>query len=244
MPPPLARYPARQTPLVSLLSAWQTQPPPVATAPHARAPERLAQWLSVADAITLHGALPGLRRARAAKPDAAARPTAAPDLADALSALRTALQRSFVAPPHSRVEPSRATDFAAHHQRYLNHQRRINVALDAFRTHAREVLSQCSPELAELAALDALLQRLLAEREQSLLSRVPVLLKNRFALLRPADDAAAPAADPGAAPNTAWLAAFEQDFQAALLAELELRLQPALGLVEALSQADDSRAAY
>ncbi len=74
---------------------------------------------------------------------------------------------------------------------------------------------------ARLAALDGAMADALAAREQALLAQMPVLLEKHFARLR---QAAAPA----------WLATFSRDMQRLLLAELDLRLQPAQGLLDTL----------
>ena len=72
----------------------------------------------------------------------------------------------------------------------------------------------------------------LGVREQRLLSSVPVFLERRFEHLRKAQTQDDPLLwrQPGG-----WLHTFNQEVQDALLAELEVRLQPALGLIEAFS---------
>ena len=75
-----------------------------------------------------------------------------------------------------------------------------------------------------------MLERMLGARAQQLLSSVPLLLKDRFEQLRrqQAGDT------PDAPPPGAWLDTFAGEFQEALRAELELRLQPVAGMIEAL----------
>ena len=98
------------------------------------------------------------------------------------------------------------------------------MAIDALRGHLRQTLAQATPRLAQLAALDAVLDQMLGGREQKLLAGVPAWLKARFEQLRQShpDD---------------WPPLFEHELQQTLLAELDLRLQPLLGLVEALDAA-------
>ena len=67
------------------------------------------------------------------------------------------------------------------------------------------------------------MDQMLGGREQRLLAGLPAFLKARFEHWRQAEP-------------EAWPAPFEQDLQHALLAELELRLQPLLGMVEALER--------
>jgi predicted ATPase len=74
---------------------------------------------------------------------------------------------------------------------------------------------------------------LLGGRAQHLLSTVPAFLKKRFEQLRrqQADEAGAD----DQPPSMAWSVAFARDMEQALLAELETRLQPIKGMVDALS---------
>ena len=99
----------------------------------------------------------------------------------------------------------------------------METGIGAFRAHVRQALAAASPQLARLAALDATLDQLIGGREQRLLSGVPAFLKARFEQLRQT-------------PSDAWPAVFEQELRQALLAELDLRLQPVTGMIEALGQ--------
>ena len=185
--------------------------------------ERLGGWLDVRDAIALHAAhqaLPALAPRRAAT-----RPAVA-DLQSALHRLRATLRQGIAATPALPVE-AQDSAFAPHHQRCLDLQRRMETAIEPFRAHVRQTLATASPRLARLAALDATLERLLGGREQRLLSGVPAFLKARFEQLRQTQ------------PDH-WPEPFEQELQQALVAELDLRLQPASGLIEALAQASAS----
>jgi hypothetical protein len=223
-------------PLVRLLGAWLPAP---GEAPRQDVAQRLAQWLSVADAIALRGAQPGARSPRAKPPEPGPRAGLADDLTDQLQRLRATLVKSFAPLPvrSGQADPAHATDFAVHHQRYLDHQRRMDLSVEALRAHARQVLTTVSSELADLAEMDALLDQLLRERQQALLSRVPLFLKTRFQQLRPSTEASPDAASEERAATPAWLTEFEQALQACLRAELELRLQPLFGLAEALDNA-------
>lgn len=219
-PPPLLRRPSPRSALVRQLVGYLPAPPDAARQDLA---ERLGGWLDVRDAIALHAAhqaLPALAPRRAAAQPAVA------DLHAALQRLRATLQQGIAAPPALPVEPQDSA-FAPHHQRCLDQQRRMETAIEPFRAHVRHTLAATSPRLARLAALDATLERLLGGREQRLLSGVPAFLKARFEQLRQTrpDD---------------WPEPFEQELQLALVAELDLRLQPVTGLIEALAQASAS----
>ncbi|NIF42246.1 DUF3348 domain-containing protein, partial [Burkholderia sp. Tr-862] len=104
-----------------------------------------------------------------------------------------------------------------------------------------------SSGMARLAALDAIMERVLGARERSLLSAVPALLGTRFERLRDAErqaladaQAAADAGADGGAPSAAvivpstWLESFRDEMRSILLAELEVRFQTVDGLLAAL----------
>ena len=114
----------------------------------------------------------------------------------------------------------------------------MEAALVQLRAQVREALKGGSPALRQLAGLDGVLEKALAERERNLFLNVPLLLEKRFEQLRDAH-ASAPEASSQAdgvarwMQPGGWLAVFCKDLQSVLLAELDLRLQPVLGLVEA-----------
>ena len=89
------------------------------------------------------------------------------------------------------------------------------------------------------AALDAVLEQALATRERNLLATLPLLLAKRFGHLYKAhqealgDRLALDDPEMWMRPG-GWLAMYCRDMQAVLLAELEVRLQPVAGLIEAL----------
>lgn len=122
---------------------------------------------------------------------------------------------------------------------YAALQRDMSLKIAALRNNMRAVLTQASPSLKTLAGLDAAFEGALSEREGKLLSTLPLLLERRFAQWRiehqktlassQQEDNPALWLQPGA-----WLARFCHEFQTVLLAELDVRLQPTLGLLEAL----------
>ena len=207
--------------LVRQIAAWQAAP---ADAPRQDVAERLGDWLNVADAITLHSAHRSLPSVALAKPQPGIAGKSA-DLDAEYAQVRATLAKSIATRQFGRPIVA-STDFPVYHQRYLDQQRRMEMSIEALRAHVRQVLSQTSPRLAQLAALDAVLAQMLAGREQKLLSSVPTFLKACFKALHQAHDA----------DDDSWIATFEQDFQQTLLAELDLRLQPIAGMIEALAQ--------
>ncbi len=131
-----------------------------------------------------------------------------------------------------------ATAYAPYHRFYQAHQRDMELSIQPLRINTRHALAKASPRLRKLADLDATLEKVMRERESKLLAKVPVLLKSRFEQLFKAhqqrlvdtQQADNPAAWTKAG---AWLAHFCNDMQMVLLAELELRLQVTVGLMEA-----------
>jgi hypothetical protein len=149
-------------------------------------------------------------------------------------------------------------DYAVFRQRYQAIQQSMETGIATLRGRLRGMLAAKTPALARLAALDAVMERALGERERTLLGAVPGMLAPHFEKLREAEqqalaaanaesangtgfDAAAqtpeaPEASANAAPLTpgAWLDVFRKDMQSVLLAELEVRFQPVEGLLAAL----------
>ena len=120
----------------------------------------------------------------------------------------------------------------------------MELNIEPLRVNLRTALSQASPALRKLAELDVVMDKVLRVREGHLLARVPVLLKKRFLALYAAHQeqlAASGQPDSPAAWMHAggWLAGFCQNLQTLLLAEVELRLQPSAGLLEAFNQQKD-----
>lgn len=174
--------------------------------------ERLGLWLNAFDAIRLQQAQQAIRAATAA-PRGARKP---PRLADDLAQARAVLARAIARDPLQDAEPE--AGYAPWRDRHLELQRQMDLLIGPLREHAREALGAASLRLRQLAALDATLQEVLAARTQALLPALPALLEQRHRQLKQADE----------------LDRFADDWRQALLAELELRLAPVAGLVEAL----------
>lgn len=217
------------------LAAWL---PEGVSAPRQDLAERLGQWLNVNEAIALRTT----QTAVAAAGKAAARRAAPPvdqqalhtALQQELQRVRAVLTRSIAMRDAShRPDPDDLDiEWALFHQRLGDQQRRMALSVEALRGHVRQALAQTTPELAQLAALDAAMAPLLAGREARLLNTLPAFLKARFAALRQQ------ATDPSdtATDDLRWLLTFAHEFEQTLLAELDLRLQPVIGLIESLHE--------
>lgn len=215
--------------------------------------ERLGQWLSVTDAVPLSAVLNAPAPQIAAASDAPGRSSAAAEAKAALGELRTAFAESLangaaagrtrasirMPDPEPPGSDEAAPDFAPYRRYYQARQREMKARIDPLRRQLRDAVSRRSASLRRLAALDAVFEQALAERERSLLATVPGMLARRFERLHEAHRASL--AKTGAADDPArwlgpggWLARFRTEMHAVARAELELRLQPLDGLVAAL----------
>ncbi len=118
------------------------------------------------------------------------------------------------------------SDFLPFRRRCFTLQQAMEASIGGLRTQLRAAVARLSPQLAQLAALDAAMASALAPREHAQLALMPVLLDKHFTRLRQA-----PAATDQ---DTPWLDTFRQDMRSLLLAERDLRLQPARGLLDTL----------
>ncbi|MFG6486566.1 DUF3348 family protein [Roseateles sp. BYS78W] len=210
-------------PLARLLLQWGVAP--VRTAPVA---ERLGAGLGWADAI-------GLSQVLATPPATGTNPAAQREAKDwataALDRLQAELAAAFddaelaadaAAPaPEGVALADLLAPFRLHH---AQQQRSMAARIATLRERLRPRLTEASGALARLAQLDALFERALATQERERLAGLAALLTKRAESHH--------AADP-----RRWRTRFWADLQRALRAELDLRLQPVQGLVEALHHA-------
>jgi len=193
--------------------------------------ERLSLWLGWTDAIALSAVLNGGAKMAAA----AALPaeTAEEECARVRTELaRSIMQDKVLHPPRGNarrgaaaaVDPGVEEDYSRYGQRYASKQQMMETTIAALRGRLRGRLAAISPEMARLAAVDAVMERVLGAQERTLLASVPSLLEGHFGRLRRRAQAAAPA----------WLDVFRKDMESVLLAELDFRLQPVEGLLAAL----------
>jgi len=219
--------------LAQLLQQWQVLEPLSA---RPALPEQLARWLDWTDAVSLSsvlaGELPGHAGLRgpadAAEPRAAGRARTPAQVRQGLTQVRDGLVAAIATDPLFTATDTEAdaADFAACRRQYQAHQRAMERQLAPWRGAVRALLvRQAAAQdgldgLGELAALDAVMERALGERESHLLSRLPMALERHFMRL-------APDQVPGQA-------AFIKDLQALLGAELEFRLELIEGMLETL----------
>ena len=203
-----------------LLREWGIDP-----VPPTPAAARLGSWLGWADAIAISQVLttpPGRAASEAARIEA--RHWAGGELEQ----LRAQLASGFSPiEPASESEPvsndAALTELLAPHlQHFVQQQRVIASRVSTFRVRLRDRLTSVSDELARLAQWDEYIERALATPERRAVAGLSALLEMR-------------AQKHYAASPRHWRSRLGSDLQRLLRAELDQRLQPVLGLIEALS---------
>ncbi len=209
--------------------------------------DRLSSWLGWTDAIALSAAL---NRAVQARSAGASVSCSAEERECAR--VRTALENTIVGKPMAPASQRRGQlreggqgggeaeevgEYSTYRQRYLSLQKTMATNIGSLRGRLRGVLAS-TPGMAGLAAVDEVMEQGLSAREHSLLAHLPALLEGHFLRLRQVelaaqDDTQMPESLSAATPG-AWLDVFRKDMQSVLLAELDIRLQPVEGLLDAL----------
>ncbi|MBD9390754.1 DUF3348 domain-containing protein [Acidovorax sp. ACV01] len=237
--------------LVLLLQQWaQAHSGPV----RLDVAEQLSQWLSTVDAVKLSRALHALEASQIPSASVglgagavdvralqASLQTARADLTDlatAKAAPSKPVRERADNTPIDGPDPEAGADFAAHAGRYLALQKQMDTKLGALRAQMRQILSAGPADLRRLAALDAVMEQMLGAREQRLWASLPGHLERRMTHLRAAHQQQLAAAGRDDEPQRwalpgGWLFAFEQDLRTLLLAEMQVRLEPLTGLLEA-----------
>lgn len=224
---------------------------------HKHFTERLGQLIDLSDSVALSAAHGKLAKMKMDTPSAAT-PVASNEAVIAeFIRVRTAAVQFIVStftpgegvswlslPTVSSVTPeAELTSYERYQLFYVNHQREIIFKLNKLRADTRSSVSAHSVRLAQLVALDTALDATLAVHTQKLFAGVPRLLGKRFQALYQQHQQAVTDlqsddpqlwGEPGG-----WLDQFNREMQGLLLAELEVRLEPILGLVEALNEEDD-----
>jgi hypothetical protein len=221
--------------------------------------EKLGQWVHFADAITLSAVhSDGIASVPVMLPErqSATRTAVAAEFDRIQALLVNSITQSCLpgkgkthiklpAPPFDLPLDLKAA-YAPYGRFYDAHQRDMEMSIQPLRVNVRAALAKLSPALRKLAELDAMFEKILRDRERQLLAKIPVLLKQRFAQLfnehqQKLADVQQPDKPAGWMQTGGWLARFCHDMQMLLLAEMELRLQPTMGLIEACNEANKQR---
>ena len=207
-----------------------------ATAPVEEVGQQLGDWLNFRQAIALHGLLgqdaPAPTQRRIALPEAESLRAQVQQVHNALhhsisQGTPVAGQPRLDLPPVPQAPFDPSTAYEPFRRYHIAQQRQMQSQIRLLRAMLRSHVAACSAPLQQLAALDASFENILSEREEALLGRLPKLLEKRFsqALKKHLQQ-------PAAAPDT-WLTAWCEQLRAALLAELDTRMQASLGLLKA-----------
>lgn len=116
---------------------------------------------------------------------------------------------------------------------YVALQRDLDASIRNLRTTVRDVISGLSEPLSQLAAIDVALEDTLWDHTRAFFAVIPAFLEKRFEHLFTGESSVSP---------LNGLEQFRRECQGLLLAELEVRLQPALGLLEALEALEEREA--
>ena len=188
--------------------------------------EKLGQWVDIASAITLRA----VHNTGVASPAAPKAPKFGSAIGEEFDRVRAALAQAIAKTdfPKPGGPLDVAPSFEPYRRHYAAQQRDMALKIPRLQARVREVLAGACPALQQLVALDEVFVTMLSEREDKLLSRLPALMEQRFKHLYQQQEQTAQ-------PSDDWLVRFGHEFQTVLLAELDVRLQPTLGLLEALA---------
>ena len=247
----LARDP-RRTPLTGssfVRTVAALDEPQAPAAPDAFA-QRLAHWFDWTHAFSLSAAL-GDAADRTGVPGFGGLAALAADERE-LARVRAALQKTIADAPTGGPEPRRLgrplagtvaptempVDFATYRQRYTKCQLAMETQVVPLRRRLRSSLADRSPALAKLAELDTVMEQVVGAQERALLATLGARLEPCFDALRgvPDDAPIGTPSQPGP-----WLDRFRLEMRNLLLAELDLRLQPVEGLLEACRKSTSKR---
>lgn len=185
--------------------------------------ERLSRLFGLGDTMKLDAAT--AHRARQTgfpQPAAVDRLTA--ELANTRKALIRRIQ-SFTETLDTGTEPDPETALNA----WLALQRKVASSSRQLRDKVRNAMKDQGHAMARLAQLDAVFDHTMAGYTSQCFAQIPRLLEQQFRSLQTPSDASP---DTGTAPDNRLLCYCEKA-QSLLLAELDVRLEPVLGLLEA-----------
>jgi hypothetical protein len=212
--------------------------------------EHLGQWVDFKHAI----ALSAVHNMPAPEAGPVQQPEVKASVQEEFTRRRSALEKSLASASAPSVGRSRIklptplpgtpaqearlyTPYRRYHQAQ---QRELDVQVTTLRAWVRDAVSKASPQLGQLVALDGTFDAILREREATLLAAIPALLEKRFNDLLAAHEQTVANTLQNDDPDLwtkpgGWLIRFCNELQTVLMAELDLRLLPSVGLLEAFN---------
>jgi hypothetical protein len=219
-----ARYNSSR--LVRLLSSFGSQPPDISPL---SADQRLGSLIDLSDSIRISAAQlrPPIENFEAS---AVSIERVRGDFLEVRAKLLTGIDTSFApAERYCRIrlplfDPDQETAATVEpYQRfYASHQREMDFRIQGLRERTRTVAAGCSPELAQLVKLDTTLSDVMSAHSRRSFAGIPGQLAARFEQMLNSEQL-----------SVAYQQ-FCRDLKALLNAEIDTRLLPILGLVEAL----------
>jgi len=183
---------------------------------------RLSRLFGLGDTMTLDAAI-GYRAKQPGTPQGAMVERLTEELATARRALVQRI-RGFGADLEFDGEPEPETALIA----WLTLQRKVAANSRQLRDKVRKSMKDQGPKLAHLAELDAVFDQTMAGYTARCFSHIPKVLEQRFE-----HRSTTPEQSPTPATTADWFHRYCEEAQSLLLAELDVRLEPVLGLLEA-----------
>jgi hypothetical protein len=143
--------------------------------------------------------------------------------------------------PHAQQTTDDSSSYAPYRRYIQAQQQNMEARVRQIRATVRDRVSRATPGLKQLVDLDTTFERILGEREAARLANIPAILEKRFKQLLGkhqqslAEQEAPDSVELWLRPD-GWLNCFHKELQAVLLAELDLRLQTTVGLIEACNK--------
>lgn len=210
------------------------------TPSHKRFGERLGKLVDLSDSFALSDSLYYISKLQVTSPASQSAQDITESVLLAKKTLVQSIGKCFMKGANTRFKfptPFEGSDlkelenFGPYRRFYLVQQRDMELEVQKIREFTRAALNQQSDSLAKLAALDKAMNDTLLAQTGKLISAIPALLEQHF------KNTLAQASDVEA---LGWVDQFSRELQAVLFAELEFRLLPVIGMIEALNEEVDS----
>jgi hypothetical protein len=215
---------------------------------HKHFAQRLGQLIDLSDSVTLASAH-GEIAAMSFEPTEASCEAIAEEFLRVRTALVQSLVKSFVTDANdARIrfpvhQSDGAPDDAKAYERYRNfysaQQRDIDGKIQRLQNDVRDAASGVSAQLAQLAALDRVVGDTLALHSRKFFAAIPKLLARRYHYLIEQYYQPVSGTEQGPRASLEIHQRLSREMQGLLLTEIEVRLLPVLGIIEALNAEAD-----